>query len=129
MVHWISRFMELSFSLWQGLVVSGFLVSSIDLHGRCSERMLTSSGANVRAQRGRVNTIRIVQRWNSGSKMEGDESGSSIGRGERRRAHEWRGLRGGEEIALGDCAHGGRNLHKGRTEKKQFASTQLTAGR
>jgi hypothetical protein len=91
--------------------------------------MLASSGANVRAQRGRVNTIRIVQRWNFGSEMGRDESGPSIGRGERRRAHEWRGLRGEKEIALDDCVHGGRNLHKGRTEKEQFASTQLSAGR
>jgi hypothetical protein len=91
--------------------------------------MLASSGANVRARRGRVNTIRIVQQWNFCSRMGRDESGSSIGRGERRRAHEWRGLRGGEEIALEDSAHGGRNLHKGRTEKEQLASTQLPAGR
>lgn len=87
--------------------------------------MLASSGANVRAPRGRVNTIRIVQWWNFGSQMGRDESGSSIGRGERRRAHEWRGLRGGKEIALDDRAHGGRNLHKGRTEKEQLASSPL----
>jgi hypothetical protein len=91
--------------------------------------MLASSGANVRAQRGRVNTIRIVQRWNFGWRIGRDEAGSSIGRGEQPQAYEWRGLRGGEEIALDDSAHGGRNLHKGRTEKKQFASTQLPAGR
>lgn len=61
--------------------------------------------------------------------MAWDESGSSIGRGEPWRAHEWRGLRRGEEITLDDSARSGRNLHKERTEKKQFASTQLAAGR
>lgn len=43
--------------------------------------MLASSGATVLAPRERVNTIRIVQRWNFRSRMGRDESGSSMGRG------------------------------------------------
>jgi len=40
--------------------------------------MIVSSGATVLAEKWRVNYIRIVQRWNFGSRVRCDESGSSM---------------------------------------------------
>jgi len=45
-----------------------------------ARRMLASSGATVRAEKRRVNYIRIVQRWNFHSRIRCDDSGSSMGR-------------------------------------------------
>ncbi len=73
------------------------------------------SGVTVRAQRGWVNTIRIVQPWISGAWIRCDESGSSFGRRQLRLAHEGRGLSGGREIARRAFASGGRDLHTGCT--------------
>jgi hypothetical protein len=61
--------------------VSGFQVSGFDRARPPLGGMLVSSGATVRAERGRVNYTRIVQRWNFRSRIGWDESGSSMGRG------------------------------------------------
>jgi len=105
---------------------TSFQVSGFDRAWSPPGGFLFSSGATVRAEQGRVNTIRIVQRWNSRSRIGCDESGSSFGRGQLRLAYERRGLSGGREIALYAVALGDPNLHNGCTglEQLPFASTQ-----
>ena len=49
-----------------------------------------------------------------------DESGSSLGRGWLRLAHERGSLRDRRKIALGSFEFGGRILHKRCTDLKQF---------
>src|ERR1700737_3282327 len=80
-----------------------------------TRRMLVSSGATVLAEKGRVNYIRIVQRWNSRSRIRWDESGLSMGRGQRRLAYKGRGLSSGRKIPGEAFVLGDQNLHKGRT--------------
>ena len=66
-------------SLFGGAGV-GFWLQVLAEYGCRSATACSLSGVTVRAQKGRVNTIRIVQRWNSGSRIGGDESGSTMGR-------------------------------------------------
>jgi hypothetical protein len=56
-------------------------VSGFDRCAAVARRMLVSSGATVLAEKGRVNYIRIVQRWNFRSRIRCDESGLSMGLG------------------------------------------------
>ena len=76
-----------------------------------ARRTLVSSGATVRAERERVNYIRIVQRWNSGLRIGWDESGSRFDRRQLRLAHERRGLSGARKIVLDAALHGDWDLH------------------
>ncbi len=80
-----------------------------------ARRTLVSSGATVRAERGRVNYIRIVQRWNSGLRIGWDESGSRFDRRQLRLAHERRSLSGARKILVNAALPGGRDLHIGCT--------------
>ncbi len=65
----------LSFTLWQGGV--GFWLSSYAFNeqGRRLAECSLASGVTVRARRRRVNTIRIVQRWNSRARIGGQKYG------------------------------------------------------
>src|SRR5208282_2757376 len=72
----------------------GFWLSGFTSHqaGSPLGGMRVASGVTVRAQGRRVNTIRIVQRWNFRRRIGGQEYGSSRGRGQLRLAYEGRGL-------------------------------------
>jgi hypothetical protein len=74
-----------------------------------------SSGANVRAEKGRVNTIRIVQRWNSRPRIQGKNQAQGWVEERAQLAHEQRGLRGGQGTGLDGNGLAGRNLHTGCT--------------
>jgi len=62
------------------MLVAAFRFRILSEHSHRSANAC-SSGATVRAHQGRVNTIRIVQRWNFRSRNGCDESGSSMARG------------------------------------------------
>src|SRR5271170_6077277 len=114
--------MGASFTLRQGgCSFPAFRFHVFTEQGRRLAEDSLQGGATVRAVRRRVNTKRIVQRWNSRRRVGDDESRSSMGRGLLRLAHERRGLSGEWRTGLDDGAGDDRNLHKGRTGLEQFS--------
>ena len=77
--------------------------------------MLFQTEPTVRAERGRVNYKRIVQRWIFRSQIGSDESASRFDRRRLRLVRERRGSSGARKIVMDAALPSGRDLHIGCT--------------